>query len=125
MSFTRSQYDSCAYAKEIQESTSPLEYFLFKGKYENCKQCPVGSFTNNLPFGPKADVESELFGITREQTRCPERKYNPNKPAPKADFSPAIMCQSIYSITPTNMKMPTSNGLNNKGLGNNCCATKK
>ena len=78
MSFTRSQYDSCAYAKDIQESTSPLEYYLFTGKYENCKQCPVGKFTNNLPFGPKTDVESDLFGITREQTRCPEKKYNPN-----------------------------------------------
>jgi len=125
MSFTRSQYDSCSYAKDIQESTSPLEYFLFAGKYENCKNCPVGQFTNILPFGPKTDVESELFGLTREQTRCPEKKYNPNKPGPKADFSPPIMCQSIYNITPTNMKMPTSNGLNNKVLGTNCCANRK
>ena len=50
MSFNRLKYDNCAYSKEIEESTSPLDYYLFKGKYENCKQCPVGSHTNNLEF---------------------------------------------------------------------------
>ena len=124
MSFTRTQYDSCAYAKEVQESTSPLEYRLFKGKYENCKQCPVGSHTNNLEFGSKAAVESELFGLTREQSKCPDKKYNPNKPGAKADFSPARLCESIFYITPTNMKMPTNSGINDKALGTNCCSAK-
>jgi hypothetical protein len=122
MSFNRTRYDTCAYSKELQESTSPLEYYLFMGKYESCKNCPVGSFTNNLEFGSRASVESELYGLTRENSRCPEKKYNPNKPGEHADFSPARMCESIYHITPTNMKMPTSNGLNENALGTNCCA---
>ena len=121
MSFNKTIYDTCAYAKELQESTSPLEYNLFKGKFENCKQCPVGSYTNNLEFGSKTSVESELYGLTRQQSRCPDKKYNPEKPGAKADFSPARMCQSIYHVTPTNMKMPSSNGLSEGILGTNCC----
>lgn len=121
MSFNRLGYDSCAYAKEVQESTSPLEYNLFKGKYENCKQCPVGENTNNLEFGSKIAVESELYGLNREASNCPDKKYNPKNPGPKAAFTPARVCESIYYITPTNMKMPKTNGLNENKLGTNCC----
>jgi hypothetical protein len=124
MSFNRSNYDTCAYAKELQESTSPLEYNLSTFKYENCKQCPVGSSTNNLPFGPRADVENELYGLTRHQSKCPDKKFNPNNPGPKVDYTPPRVCDSIYYITPTNMKMPTSNGLNEKVLGVNWCPAK-
>jgi len=113
MSFNRLKYDNCAYSKELQESISPLEYQLFRGKYENCKQCPTGSHTNNLEFGTKAIVESELYGLSRQESKCPDKKYNPDNPMPNVNgnFSPPQMCHSIYYITPTNMKMPTSNGL--------------
>ena len=35
MSSNRLIYDRCAYATEIKESTEPLEYNLFLGKFEN------------------------------------------------------------------------------------------
>ena len=112
MSFNRLKYDNCAYSKELEESISPLEYQLFRGKYENCKECPNGSHTNNLEFGTKATVESELYGLNRPESKCPDKKYNPDVPnATNANYSPPQMCHSIYYITPTNMKMPTSNGL--------------
>ena len=117
MSFNRLRYDTCAYAKSLEESTNPLEYTLYKGKFENTKQCPVGNFTNNLPFGSRADIESELYGLTRQESKCPDKKFNPNNPSPKADFTPPRVCDNIYYITPTNMKMPTSNGFDNKKLG--------
>ena len=122
MSFNRLKYDNCAYSKEIEESTSPLDYYLFKGKYENCKQCPTGSYTNNLEFGSKINVESELIGLTRPESKCPDKKYNPKNQIDATNYSPPQMCQSIYYITPTNMKMPTSNGLNEELMGTNCCA---
>jgi hypothetical protein len=122
MSFNRLKYDNCAYSKEIEESTSPLEYYLFRGKYENCKQCPIGSHTNNLEFGSKTNVESELFGLNRQESKCPDKKYNPNNPSVNANYSPPQMCHSIYYINPTNMKMPSSNSLNELQLGTNCCA---
>lgn len=121
MSFNRLKYDNCAYSKELQESTSPLEYNLFQGKYKNCTQCPVGSYTNNLEFGSKTNVESELYGLNRQDSKCPDKKYNPNSSYSNANYSPSHMCQSVYYITPTNMTMPTSNGLNEHNSSTDCC----
>lgn len=117
MSFTRLRSDNCAYAKTLQESTTSLEIMLFLGKYENKKQCPVGDFTNNLEFGIKADVESDLWGVTRQDSKCPAKKYDPSQPHPHADLSAARVCDTIYYITPTNMKMPKSNGIDDSKLG--------
>jgi len=125
MSSNRLSYDKCAYATEIKESTSPLEYYLFKGKYENCKQCPVGEFTNNLEFGSRAETESELYGITRLGSKCPSLKFDPSKEFKYPEFSPARMCESIYSLTPNNLEKPTTNMLNERNLGINFCDVKK
>ena len=38
MSSNRLIYDKCSYAIELKESTSPLDYYLYKGKYELNKQ---------------------------------------------------------------------------------------
>jgi hypothetical protein len=109
MSSNRLKYDSCAYATDIKESTQPLEYNLFLGKYETCKSCPVGDYGNILPFGPKTEVESELLGINRPATKCDSLKYNPKNKAPYLPLSAARMCDSIYYITPNNIEKPTSN----------------
>jgi len=121
MSSNRLIYDKCAYATEIKESTEPLEYNLFLGKFENCKQCPVGDFPNVLPFGPKADTESELLGLTRPNTKCPGLKYEANSTFKNAPLSAARMCENIYYITPNNLVKPTSNMLDEKNLGVNFC----
>ena len=121
MSSNRLIYDKCAYATEIKESTSPLEYNLFKGKYENCRQCPVGDFTNVVEFGSRADVENELYGLTRLVTLCPSLKYDPTKEFKVPDFSPTAMCENIHYITPSNLEKPKSNMLNEDNLGINFC----
>lgn len=121
MSSNRLIYDKCAYATTIKESTSPLEYNLYRGKYENCKQCSVGDHTNNLEFGSRASAESELHGLTRPGTLCPSLKYDPTKGYDAPKFSPARMCESIYYITPNNLEKPTTNMLNEKNLGINSC----
>jgi len=125
MSSNRLSYDKCAYATEIKESTSPLEYYLFKGKYENCKQCPVGEFTIIWEFGSRAETESELYGITRLGSKCPSLKFDPSKEFKYPEFSPARMCESIYSLTPNNLEKPTTNMLNERNLGINFCDVKK
>ena len=116
MSSNRLSYDRCAYAIEIKESTEPLEYNLFVNKFENCKKCPVGKFTNVLPFGDKTDTESELRGINRHNSKCPEKKYIAESNFKNVPFSPARMCESIYYITPNNLVRPTSNMLNERNL---------
>ena len=125
MSSNRLIYDRCAYATEIKESTEPLEYNLFLGKFENCKQCPVGNYPNILPFGPRTATESELWGIDRLATNCPDKKFQANSHYNNPPLSAAIMCESIYYITPNNLEKPTSNMLNEKNLGVNFCPSKK
>lgn len=116
MSSNRLTYDKCAYAKTIQESTSPLEYNLFRPKYENCVQCKIQDYPNIVEFGSRADVESELYGLDRPGSLCPSVKYDPNKKFNHANFSPAKMCENIYYITPNNLEKPTTNMLNEKNL---------
>ena len=113
MSSNRLIYDKCAYATEIKESTSPLEYNLFKGKYENCNQCPAGDYSNNINFAVRADMENELYGLSRPGSLCPCLKYNPNQKFKSAALSPPLICESIHYITPNNLEKPISNMLHN------------
>jgi len=124
MSCNRLEYDSCAYAKSVQQSTSPLEYQLFRGKFENCKQCTIGDYTNNLDFGVKTDVENELTNRERLTSLCPTKKFNPNKKVNVPKYTTPLICESIHYITPNNLKKPTGPGFDASTLGLNCCAKK-
>ena len=84
MSSNRLSYDACAYQKSLQESTSPLEYVLYSGKYENCAKCriefgPVGGNGVSLFSGNLVDLESDLRGQTRQSSLCPSTMYNPSQ----------------------------------------------
>jgi hypothetical protein len=126
MSSNRLIYDKCAYATTIKESTSSLEYNLYKGKFENCKQCQGGDFTNYLEFGSRADTENELYGLTRLNSLCPSLKYNPmNNSFKSPKYSPPKMCEGIYYITPNNLEKPVNNMLNEKNLALNSCELPK
>ena len=121
MSSNHLKYDTCAYATTIKESTKPLEYLIYKGKYETCASCINGDYTNNIDFPSRADVESELFGLTRLGSDCPSLKYDPTKQFNNPSLSPHIICQGIYGITPSNLVKPTTNMLNEDNLGINLC----
>lgn len=108
MSFNRLQYDACAYAKELQQSTDPLEYNLFRGKYETCKDCPNGEGPNNLDFGVRSDVESDLKGQIRLGSKCDGDKY-PAFSTVAPQFNPPIICQGIYNLTPVYTGYPSTN----------------
>ena len=84
MSSNRLMYDTCAYAKRIDESTGPLAYVLNPMKYENCQKCRhelglVGGTAVSHIKGNLVDLENDLRGATRQQTLCPARKYQPSK----------------------------------------------
>jgi len=73
--FSRLPYDSCAYDKELQESTGPFSYQMYDGKYENCNPCARKPFTR--PFDKTlVDVESDLSNRVRMNSRCPVKKYS-------------------------------------------------
>ncbi|AYV84676.1 MAG: hypothetical protein Hyperionvirus33_19 [Hyperionvirus sp.] len=85
--FNRLNYDNCAYDKKVRESTSPLQYNTERFKYENCNRCTA----NGIFYAPfdLVNQESELRNITRANTRCPTRKYNPG-------CKRSATCQSTY-----------------------------
>jgi len=125
MSFNRLGYDTCAYAKTLQQSVDPLDYNLYKGKYESCTQCKISDYTNNLEFGIKADVESDLKGQTRTGSKCPKEKF-PAFSQAGAEFSPPVTCTSIYDITPNNLGKITTSGLKDlSSYAQNVCPVKK
>jgi len=121
MSFNRLTYDDCAYTTTIKESVSSLDYNLFKGKYESCNNCPKGNFKTILPLDTRADVENELFGLTRPNSKCPSKKFDPMAGYVNPNHTPPQMCQSIYHITPNNLVKPTTNLLNENNLALQGC----
>ena len=82
MSSNRLMYDTCAYSKKMQESTSPLNYALYPGKFENSSKCRielglVGGNGVSLFSGNLVDLESDLRNQTRPLSHCPKNDYQP------------------------------------------------
>ncbi len=86
-SFTRSKYDECALDKSNKESTSPFDWVTDKSILESKEVCfqAASPFMHN-PFRSipveSIDVESDLRGQNVNFTKCPEKKFNPNKANP-------------------------------------------
>jgi len=85
MASTRLSSDTCAYKTKITESTAPLNYSMYTGKYENCSKCRVelgivGGNNVSLFSGNLVDLESDLRGQTRPASLCPSMKYQPKCP---------------------------------------------
>jgi len=75
---TNLKYQSCAYATDLKQSVSPLNYRMYMGKYENCDKCVYNEKNYWHPFdGEIVDVETELKGISRRASRCPSLQYSP------------------------------------------------
>lgn len=100
MSSNRLIYDSCAYKKNLQQSTDPLQYALYTGKYENTAKCRIelGSVGGNgvsLFNGNLVDLESDLRGQTRLTSLCPCDKYSPKCSNPNCNNNnKGIPCSS-------------------------------
>ena len=84
MSFNRLPYDLCAYKQVLKETTGPGVYYLGT-PVNTCEPCHTNdpyirlqsqgaSISRNTPL---IDIDSEMLGITRNLTGCPERKYVP------------------------------------------------
>jgi len=82
MSSNHLMYDTCAYKKRLDQSTGPLSYILYPGKYNHCAKCRIelGSVGGNgvsLYTGNLVDLENDLRGQTRPASSCPDKKYTP------------------------------------------------
>jgi hypothetical protein len=80
MSSNRLIYDTCAYDKDIAESgLDQLSYTLDPNRFYRCAPCRpelgiVGGNNVSLVKGNLVDLENDLRGQTRLQTRCPDKK---------------------------------------------------
>ena len=80
MSSNRLRYDTCAYKTEITQSSNTLNYVLDPMKYENCNKCRmelgiIGGNEVSQIKGNLVDLENDLRGQTRLNSRCPSNKY--------------------------------------------------
>ena len=86
MSFNRIPYDTCAYSHVLSETIGPGVYQLSTPP-NSCQPChPTDPYIRLQSVGVShsrntnlIDIDSELIGITRNLSGCPERKYLPSK----------------------------------------------
>jgi hypothetical protein len=82
MSFTRLQYDVCNYKQELGDNVTVLGYLLDPVKYNHCTPCRselglVGGNNVSQSKGNLVDLENDLFGINRGQSRCATTRFIP------------------------------------------------
>lgn len=90
MSFNRLKYDNCSYEHQLSESVGTLAYMLDPVRYENVNKCRieygvVGGTNVSHVKGNLVDLESDLLGTTRLNSRCPAYKYQ--NPCPTGDMT--------------------------------------
>jgi hypothetical protein len=84
MSFNRLSYDKCSYKADLNESVSYNSYMFDNAKYEHCSKCRpelgvVGGTSVSHPRGNLVDLENNLYGIDRPNTKCPGYKFLPSE----------------------------------------------
>lgn len=101
MSSNRLSYDTCAYKQNLQQSTEPLDYMLYTGKYQNCAKCriefgTVGGNGVSIYTGNLVDLESNLRGQTRPATLCSKCKFHPTPQNTNPPLAHQPSCQMQY-----------------------------
>ena len=92
-------------------------------KQLNCNSCDENKnafYNNNINArcNELLEMESELKNYTRINSNCNDKKYIPTNNDCAGDFKKCVMNKHVVNpilcdrnIVPTNMKMPTNNGL--------------
>ncbi len=120
MSFSRSKYDSCQYSADVNRSMSPMFYTTAPYHSTNNEQCfmlggVVGGPTVKYPRQNIVDVESDLWGLSRNYSKCPTHKYMPkpksvvNQHGPIGDGQP--LSTNLNTCYFVQHKRPSTNGI--------------
>jgi len=119
MSATRGLYDECHTQLKVRDSVSPLEYMLYQGAHESCTRCRSAPNKGDVSL---IDAESELLGITRFASRCPQFKFSPKcdvkgvKCIPTGklpvELEPSVCMTDLNPMTPYYPARTTDNGIN-------------
>jgi hypothetical protein len=115
--FNRLSYDNCAYQKRLYESTGPLNYMLYQGKFENCGKCLHDKFYT--PQHPSiVDIENELLNIKKPASECDQFKHGPQCVATglcRSTFdknAPVVFPAEVCPIVHNNIPRVTDPGYN-------------
>ena len=105
MSFNRLTYDTCAYKHSLAESVGTLAWVLDPSRFENCNKCriefgTVGGTNVSHIKGNLVDLETELRGTTRLQSKCPTLKYQ--NPCPNGDMTTCQPDEIVIKANPAN-----------------------
>ena len=76
-------YDTCAYSSSLGESMAPMDYMLDLSAHEHCDKCRfelglIGGANVSHAKGSLVDIENDLMGINRPNTKCPSFKFLPS-----------------------------------------------
>ena len=115
MSFNRSSYDTCSYKHVVAETVGPGVYKLTEPP-NTCKPChPMDPYIRLQRGGVSVsknanlvDIDSELIGINRNLSQCPERKYMPqlnNSAYCGAQTGGVVNCQTANKVCIDNSEM--------------------
>jgi hypothetical protein len=100
MSFSRLNYDNCAYGKSIQESTSVGNYML-ESPLNNCNECFFDSPNIRMAKSgvaictksPLIDIDSELMGLKRTASKCVK------SPLPNCEQKELKSCTNTFMVS--------------------------
>ena len=106
MAFTRLLYDQCAHRYDIAASTGVLSHVIDPNRFNNNSKCRIefglvgGTAVSNIT-GNLVDLESDLRGITRLNSKCPTYKYQ--NPCPNGDMNTCAPQKIIIRDSPKTM----------------------
>lgn len=113
MSFNRLSYDDCTYMHNLKQSIG-VGHHVLDGNSSRCEPCfpddPRAQLGEGNAVGvcantPLIDVDSELMGLTRRASKCPEKQYLPKKDGYCVLKSP-VSCRSEYTSEDTRLTNP-------------------
>lgn len=82
MSFNHLTADTCTYSRRLSQNMTTLGYILSPFRYEHPEKCRhelglIGGTNTSHINGNLVDLESDLFGITRYNTKCIRHQHAP------------------------------------------------
>lgn len=124
--WNRRSSDNCSYQQEVMESTGPISYMLFSGKYRNCGLCTAKNECcsddglkkeHTATHGGRIELENDLFNIQHLSSKCNDLKYIPRKNTPVAPLhrnpQPCYnWSNGLPQTKTTGYKLPTNNCIN-------------
>ena len=128
--FTKLDYDKCAYAQRLKESTAPMGWEMDLNRYVNVNNFAGYHSGSNYPYNAteQVDFESSLLGLDVNSSKCSgnQQPFCGDKGC-ITTFSPEVTGMqwsppwayewnhsndpSNPGVVTTNMTMPTSNGI--------------